>query len=1140
MKVRLSIRSVGVIVPCVAFACALVLRAQTSSSGLEQGFRTPPPTARPRVWWHWMNGNITKEGIALDLDWMHRVGIGGFQTFDAALGTPQVVEKRLVYMTPEWKDAFLFTTKKADALGLEMAIAGSPGWSESGGPWVQPSQAMKKVVWSETVVEGGKAFHGMLAPPPKQTGPFGNLAQADLMGAMGGTGNAAPPPVDFGGDSLVIAYRMPEVETALAELKPKVTTKPAAEIDSRLLWDGDLNQSVEFAAGKPGETSWVEFEFDKPQTMQAATLVMGGPRDPLSIFQGETGKGPTLESSEDGKTFHEIVRMPTAGSVQHTMSFAPVTARFYRLVFLEEEAAKGGLGDIDLSDFGGMPPSGPPMHRIAELVLHTGARVNRFEEKAAFAALPDNYSLATQEARAEAAIRKADVVDLTAKMQKDGTLEWTPAAGRWMVLRMGYSLTGITNHPASPEATGPEVDKLNRSHVKAYADHYLDLYKDATGGMMGKRGLEYQINDSWEAGTENWTEDMVAEFTKRRGYDPKPWFPVLTGRVVGSAGESDRFLWDYRKTLGDLLVENHYGTLSTELHARGMGQYGESHEAARATIGDGMEMKRYDDVPMGAMWTQRPGVNEDLFGANADIRESASVAHIWGQNLVAAESMTAASNAWAWSPNTLKPTADKEMAEGLNRFVIHTSVHQPLVGKAPGLALGPFGQWFNRNETWAEQAKPWITYLGRSSYLLQQGKFVADVAYFYGEDSNVTAIFANKAPDVPAGYNFDFVNGDALEHKLSVRDGVLVTASGMRYRVLVLDPYSSHMSLAVLKRIRALVMEGATVVGKRPLETPSLSDDMNEFRSLVQQVWGSSDANRVVGKGKVLQAGSVADGLNEAKITPDFSFERSRPESSLLFVHRHTDGADLYYVDNRSAHAETIDASFRVAGKAAELWHADTGAIEPVSYSIANGRTSVPLKLEPYGTVFVVFRGAAKAASVKLPEVHETSIATLDGPWDVSFEADKGAPATVKMEHLKSWSESEDPGMKYFSGHGTYTKHVMVDGSVLKGGKVWLDLGDVDNLAEVTVNGKPLGIAWKAPYRVDASGALKPGDNLVEVGVVNLWVNRLIGDAQPKAKQYTFTVRNPYKATSALLPSGLLGPVRLVREELGSGGKTSE
>jgi hypothetical protein len=237
------------------------------------------------------------------------------------------------------------------------------------------------------------------------------------------------------------------------------------------------------------------------------------------------------------------------------------------------------------------------------------------------------------------------------------------------------------------------VDKLNRAHVKDYFEHYLDNYKSAVGPLMGKTGVRFVITDSWEAGTENWTDDMLAEFATRRGYDAHPWLPVLTGHVVESAEASDRFLWDWRKTLADLLTENHYGQIAQSLHARGMGQYGESHEEGRATIGDGMEMKKADDVPMAAMWTQRPGVNAEQYGYNADIRESASVSHIYGQNLVAAESLTAASSPWAWSPATLKPTADKEMAVGLNRFVIHTSVHQPLVNKDPGLALGPFGQW---------------------------------------------------------------------------------------------------------------------------------------------------------------------------------------------------------------------------------------------------------------------------------------------------------------------------------------------------------------------------------------------------------------------------------------------------------------
>ncbi len=635
------------------------------------------------------------------------------------------------------------------------------------------------------------------------------------------------------------------------------------------------------------------------------------------------------------------------------------------------------------------------------------------------------------------------------------------------------------------------------------------------------------VTDSWEAGTENWTDDMLAEFATRRGYDAHPWLPVLTGRVVESAQASDRFLWDWRKTLADLVAENHYGQIAQSLHARGMGQYGESHEEGRATIGDGMEMKKADDVPMAAMWTQRPGVNAEQYGYNADIRESASVAHIYGQNLVAAESLTAASGPWAWSPSTLKPTADKELAMGLNRFVIHTSVHQPLIDKAPGLALGPFGQWFTRNEVWAEQAQPWITYLARSSFLLQQGHFVADILYFYGEDSNLTAIFGSKSPDVPIGYNFDYVNADALIHKLSVKNGQLVTASGMSYRVLALDAYSQHMSLPVLRKIRDLVLAGATVVGSRPADDPSLADDAAEFHSISDQLWGQSKT----GKGKVYGNEKLADVLAGMKVPPDFTYSKPQNDTEVLFVHRKLEQADLYYVDNRNDRVEQVDATFRIDGKAPELWHADSGMIEPAAYHIENGHTAVPLHLDPYETVFVVFRKPAGSPARDLPARSESVVATVEGPWEVSFEPNRGAPAKITLDKLTSWSDSTDDGVKYFSGHGTYTKTVDAPADWFKpGAQLWLDLGDVKNLAEVTVNGKALGTVWKAPYRLDVTSAMKPGENKLEIRVANLWVNRLIGDQQPNAaKKYTFTTHNPYKATSPLLPSGLLGAVQVVR-----------
>ena len=543
-----------------------------------------------------------------------------------------------------------------------------------------------------------------------------------------------------------------------------------------------------------------------------------------------------------------------------------------------------------------------------------------------------------------------------------------------------------------------------------------------------------------------------------------------------------------------------------------------------------MEVKKFNEVPMSAMWTQVPGVNKEQYVYNADDRESASVAHIYGQNLAAAESMTAAAAPWAWSPATLKPTADMELLNGINRFVIHESAHQPLVGKAPGMTLGPFGQWFNRNETWAEQAGPWVNYIARSSYLLQQGHFGADLVYFYGEDSNLTAIFEDKAPDVPAGYGFDYINADALIHMLKAMDGRITTKSGMSYRVLGLDPYSQHMSLPVLRAIHKLVEDGAVVAGPKPTDDPSLADDQAEFQKLNDELFGDGTGVHKVGKGTVYAGQSLTDVFNALKVAPDFDYTKPESDTRILFAHRKLTEGDLYFVDNRNDRDETVDASFRVTGKAPELWHPETGNSEPASYHIADGRTTVPLHLEPWGTVFVVFRRATNATSRTLPKVVETELATVDGSWKVSFQPGRGAPASITLDKLISWSDSPDAGVKYFSGAGTYTKTIQASPDWFKkGAKLWIDLGDVKNLAEVTVNGKSLGIVWHTPYRVDATSALKPGANEVSIKVINAWVNRLIGDQQPDATtKYTFADVKPYKANSPLQASGLLGPVRLL------------
>jgi hypothetical protein len=320
------------------------------------------------------------------------------------------------------------------------------------------------------------------------------------------------------------------------------------------------------------------------------------------------------------------------------------------------------------------------------------------------------------------------------------------------------------------------------------------------------------------------------------------------------------------------------------------------------------------------------------------------------------------------------------------------------------------------------------------------------------------------------------------------------------------------------------------VAGPKPSNDASLSDDQAEFQKLSTQLFGDGSGDHTVGKGKVFAGQAVAEAMAKISLAPDFNYTKPEADTELLFVHRNLPNADIYFVDNRSDRSQSLNTVFRIAGKQPELWHAETGLSEPVSYSIADGKTTVPLKLEPWGTVFVVFRKPTKTTSAAVPSPTETTLTTVSGPWQVSFQAGRGAPASATFDNLTSWSDNDAPGIRYFSGLGTYAKTINAEASWLKpGAKLWIDLGDVKNLAEVTVNGKPVGIVWHAPYRVDVTSALKQGANEISIKVANAWANRLIGDQQPNAEKITFTVIHPYKADSPLLPSGLLGPVKVLK-----------
>ncbi len=1071
---------------------------------LLQNFKTPPNSAKPRVWWHWMNGNISKEGIQKDLEWMDRVGIGGFQNFDASLFTPVVVPQKIVFMTPEWKNAFKFATELADKKGLEMAIAGSPGWSVTGGPWVQPADAMKKYVWTETRLEAGKLFSGKLERPSSITGKYKNSKLSD--GILSGSFIGTIP--DFYEDALVIAYRLPKNDISMAQLNPKVTSS-GGNFSLRELTDGNLNNAKMLPPKAKGEEIWIQYEFEIPQTIKAFS-VSGANHSGMEDFYG----GPenrTLQASDDGVNFREIAKVSGSIVTENTVSIPATTAKYFRLVYktLETEFSP-------IAAMAGLKPEAPkPMAvDVAEFVLHTTDRIDRFEDKAGF--IPWKEDTKTYLPVNADAIPETDVVNLTTKMQADGTLNWQAPPGNWAIMRMGYSLTGRQNHPASPEATGLEVDKLDKDAVRKYINTYLDMYKDATGGMMGAKGLKYMVLDSYEAGHMTWTKAFPQEFQKRRGYDINTWLPVLGGRIIKNTDASEKFLWDFRKTIGELIAENHYDVIGEELQKRGMKRYTESHEDKRIFLADGMDVKRNADIPMSAMWTpgSLAGGTDEEPRSEGDIRESASVANIYGKPIVAAESMTSIGRPFQEHPERLKRTADLEFASGLNRFVIHTSVHQPLDDKKPGFSLGPFGQYFTRQETWAENGgKAWMAYLGRSSYLLQQGRNIADLLYYYGENTNITWLTRNTLPNIPAGYEYDFVNSNALINAIDFKNGKLTAKSGNTYSLLVLDETAKNMTLPVLKKIQALVKLGAKVTGQKPEQSPSLSDNQAEFQTIVNEIWNNKNALN----------GSISDALSSFKVAEDVVISGSN--NKILYRHRKDTYQDIYWLDNRSDNPTEAEVSFKIAGKVPELWNAQTGKTEKVSYQIKDGRTIIPLKFESWEAYFIVFKEIATVKSFTIKAKTEKLLTQISSQWQVSFNDKK-----AQFDHLSSWSENADADIKYFSGTATYENKFSVEKS-LKGALI-LDLGEVKNIAEVIVNGKNRGILWKKPFKIDITDGIKLGENTIQIMVTNLWPNRIIGDAQPNVKvKTTFTTMPFYQANSPLLPSGLLGPVSILVKE---------
>jgi hypothetical protein len=793
-----------------------------------------------------------------------------------------------------------------------------------------------------------------------------------------------------------------------------------------------------------------------------------------------------------------------------------------------------------------------------------------------------------------------DVRDISNQVQADGTLRWDAPAGDWEILRIGYTDSGAKVSTSSGAWQGLAIDYMDHAAFDSYWNRVVVPLLVAGKPYVGK-SLKYLVTDSWELGGTNWTARFRDEFTRRRGYDPVLYLPVVAGRIVEDRDTSNRFLADLRRTVGDLIVSEHYDVFAEHAARYGLGVHPESGGPHGAPI-DALETFRSSSFPQTEFWgmstEHRTAPWERFF-----VKEAASAGHIYGKNVIADEGLTSIGPQWSESiGRDLKPTFDQALTEGLNLLIWHEFTSEPKEHGLPGYEYFA-GTHLDRNVTWWPEAGAFIGYINRCDFLLQQGKPVADLLYYYGDHvPNFVRLKQDDPARVLPGYDYDVTDEDALVNRMRVLTGHIETPEGIAYQALALPP-TSTISLPALRKIEQYVRGGGVLIGMPPARTTGLSSATiaDELQKTVAAMWGDCDGrtgtSHIYGKGIVYCTRDSRAVLALRHIQPDFDYHVIGGKGDLDYIHRQQGGTDIYFVRNASADPVVAQVDFRTLGKTPELWHPDSGAIESdLLYSATqDGRTSLPLWLDGYGSVFVVFRkhagvhvvtverdanqvfplptgsatsamSTASAASAgQLPPApfaatdeggaihlrtslagnyaiqlsggtkHSVAIApdvqreNIPEDWTLSFPPGWGAPASVPVSKLGSWTDSAEPGIRYFSGTATYRTTVDVPASMFGNGKVlWLNFGELAELASVRVNGTSLGVIWKYPFTANATNVLKPGKNEIEISVTNLWVNRLIGDAQPSATQkFTHTNITKYKADSPLLPSGLFGPVTI-------------
>lgn len=1078
---------------------------------LASKFQTPPASARPYVFWYWIDGNVTPEGIDADLNAMKRAGIGGVEIYNIGGHGAQGKTKML---SPEWRALMKQAITRAGELGLEVDLNNSPGgWSSSGGPWITPEISMQKLTWSETRVQGGK--HDLLPQPAMNEGFYRDVA--------------------------VLAFPTPKAEQLESPVPSLTSSDPAFK--GAVLFDGDESEFRVLSKPPAGQSQFLQLAYERPWLARSLRIV------PQKYGMVPKGK---LLASDDGQSWREVLAFPKGRNrASLDAVFTPTTARYWRVEFEGQETVS-----------------------LSELILGPRYRLAEWTGKAIF----DHYGLdkpsftpGTLSAPEDCSIPLDSIVDVSAQMDSTGRLNWRVPPGDWTILRFGHTSTGQNTGPAGPGADGLECDKFDSAALDVHwANGMMPFFQDREIDQH----VQYVHVDSYEKGAQNWTGNFPREFKNRCGYDLLRYLPAVTGRVVENLETSERFLWDFRQVCCGLIAEKYFSHMRDLCHRHGKRF---TLEPYHQTQFNNVTVGSYADVPMCEFWTGGlPGPYWYKLGA--------SPAHVYGKQLVGAEAFTAPRNAggnYTTDPWALKVLGDMAFCGGVNRYFCHVYVMQPWLDKAPGMTLAAFGTHFERTNTWFEQMPAFTRYVSRCQYLLSQGRFSADVLYFCGENNPNESLAPEGPTAMPRGYDYDVCDAQAILGKMKVQAGRLVLDSGMSYRILVL-PGDEYMTPATLKQIRRLVQDGATVLGPRPMRSPSLGDQPaadDAVRKLAAEIWGDCDGKTVTehsfGKGRVVWGKSVKDVLTCAGAAADF--DAGQVKSPINYIHRHLEDGELYFVANSGDFIQSANCAFRVVGLIPELWDPLTGSVRALpEYRLENARTVVPMRFEARQSFFVVFRKAIAGTEgnwpggkgVKnFPEIKPRI--DLNGPWTVRFDSKWGGPKElVVFDQLEDWSKRPEEGIRYYSGKATYRKVMDLPKSLTlspaEAGKrtpqIYLDLGTVKNVAEVRFNGKSLGTVWCAPWRVEITGLARETGNELEIDIFNLWPNRLIGDEQlpedcewqrsghggmqlkklpqwllentPRPSgRYTFSSWKHFTKEDGLLPSGLLGPVRIMKEE---------